>query len=193
MRYPCAVVDLPDFEKELSVVGDLHGQLQDVLHMFHEFGPPTAERIYLFNGNIADRGSNASEIFFLLAAYFLADPASVMINRGNHEDEHMNSMDVDAGGGFRAEVVQKFGIGLYKKFVGLYKVLPLCTVLASPHTPMKNVFIVHGGLSSPSIPKWKLTVDFIKTIDHTEFTMPDMTSTARALCKHGAERKPCHR
>jgi serine/threonine-protein phosphatase 5 len=39
----------------------------------------------------------------------------------------------------------------------------------------RKVFVVHGGIGYHG--DQKLTIDFIRTIDHTEFTMPDMDST----------------
>lgn len=94
---PVVNVNVPKTEDgkqgKLIVVGDTHGQLQDVLYMFHVLGPPSANNIYLFNGDIADRGPNSTEIFCLLFSYFLAEPTSVLINRGNHENEDMNSLE----------------------------------------------------------------------------------------------------
>ena len=81
-----------DEQAELWVLGDTHGQLNDVLWLFHEHGPPSSTRTYLFNGDIADRGDNAVEILLLLCAYKLVWPESVYINRGNHEARDMNEM-----------------------------------------------------------------------------------------------------
>mmetsp|Transcript_108063 Transcript_108063/g.170775 ORF Transcript_108063/g.170775 Transcript_108063/m.170775 type:complete len:994 (+) Transcript_108063:69-3050(+) len=146
----------------LIVVGDTHGQLQDVLYIIHEYGAPTAQNVYLFNGDIADRGPNACEIFFLLFSYFLADPASIFINRGNHEDEDMNSQDEEFGGGFRDEVSRKYGATYYWGFLEVMKTLPLATVIGD------KVFVVHGGLSC----KTDLTLSDISKIDHSTCTIP---------------------
>ena len=43
----------------------------------------------------------------MLFAFFLADPECLIINRGNHENEDMNALDADNGGGFSEEVVYK--------------------------------------------------------------------------------------
>jgi serine/threonine-protein phosphatase 5 len=59
--------------QKLKVCGDTHGQLQDVLWIFDEHGEPSADNAYLFNGDIADRGKNALEIFCLLLLYQLAE------------------------------------------------------------------------------------------------------------------------
>ena len=35
------------------MVGDLHGQLADLLHIFKRNGWPSAESLYVFNGELA--------------------------------------------------------------------------------------------------------------------------------------------
>lgn len=144
------------------VVGDTHGQLQDVLHIFQTHGAPTASNAYLFNGDIADRGPNACEIFFLLFAYFLADPASMYINRGNHENEDMNALEMECGGGFFSEVLRKYDHAMYWQFVDMMKLLPLCTIVGG------RIFVVHGGLTRDL----DLTLDRIREIDYSAHTVP---------------------
>ena len=39
----------------LTIVGDLHGQFQDLMHIFRRHGLPSPERPYLFNGDFVDR------------------------------------------------------------------------------------------------------------------------------------------
>lgn len=63
--------------EKLRVCGDTHGQLQDVLWIFDEHGEPSAQNAYLFNGDIADRGRHAVEIYLLVLAYQLAEPRSI--------------------------------------------------------------------------------------------------------------------
>jgi serine/threonine-protein phosphatase 5 len=70
-------------ERKIYVVGDTHGQFQDVVAIFDKFGRPSAQNPYLFNGDMVDRGSMGIEILTLLLAWKLADPDSVFINRGN--------------------------------------------------------------------------------------------------------------
>merc|ERR1719482_1009729 len=173
---PSAVAIVKSVDPVVYVVGDLNGQLEDVLHLFHEYGPPTKQCVYVFTGNIANKGAYGSEIYLLLFCYFLADSSSVIINRGNHEDVHWSSQDQSKGGGFETELVGKYGPGtLLKSFEHAWKVLPLCTVI------QKKVFVAHGGLSAsaPADPDWKLTLDFIKTIGHTRATQPNAASTDR--------------
>ena len=97
-----SVVDLdePGPGSRLIIVGDTHGQLQDVLWMFAEYGLPSPTNRYLFNGDIADRGDYATEIFALVLGYMLVFPGSVFVNRGNHENEEINERLKKHGGGF---------------------------------------------------------------------------------------------
>lgn len=168
---PVVEVDLPQGDNaSFTVVGDTHGQLSDVLCIFNSHGVPSKENVFLFNGDIADRGNSSVEIFLLLMAFYLAEPSSMLINRGNHENEDMNSQSSAQGGGFVDEVKHKYGLKVYKKFYEIFKILPLATII------QKQYFVVHGGISGGKNP---VTIDFLKTIKHTECTMPQPTSTKR--------------
>ena len=48
-------------------------------------GLPSRTNVYLFNGDVADRGSHAVEIFVLLFCFMLKEPGSVFLSRGNHD------------------------------------------------------------------------------------------------------------
>ncbi|KAK1442071.1 serine/threonine-protein phosphatase 5-related protein [Babesia gibsoni] len=129
-------VAVPPYENgNLIVVGDLHGQLNDLLWIFFKFGPPSNRNVYVFNGDIADRGAYATNIFLLLFAFKLADPNSVIINRGNHESEDMNETY-----GFAREVRMKYDGHIYNLFQRIFWELPLCVLVE------KRIIIVHGGL-----------------------------------------------
>jgi len=159
---PVAELEVPQ-DGRVVVVGDTHGQLQDMLLIMRAQGPPSPTNVYLINGDIADRGENACEIFFLLAAYFLANPGSVLINRGNHEAETLNHLAPEDGGGFYREVCVKFGASMYVHFLGLMKALSMCVVIG------KKIFVVHAGLSNQQ----PLTLEKINKLDHTSLTVPD--------------------
>eukprot|EP00928_Gymnodinium_smaydae_P087771 TRINITY_DN7198_c0_g3_i1.p1 TRINITY_DN7198_c0_g3~~TRINITY_DN7198_c0_g3_i1.p1 ORF type:complete len:1038 (+),score=224.35 TRINITY_DN7198_c0_g3_i1:87-3200(+) len=148
----------------MIVVGDTHGQLQDVLTIFLQHGPPSRTTRYLFNGDIADRGPQATEIFLLLFAYFLEEPKSILINRGNHEDEEMNMLPNSEGGGFRDEVLKKYTPGILNKFVSIFKALPLATVVSG------EVLVLHGGL--PRNAKTNLSLPYIASIDASRVCCP---------------------
>lgn len=168
-RHPKPVVycDTPK-PGRLILVGDTHGQLADVLHILHQLGPPTAQNRYLFNGDVADRGHQAVEIWMIIMAFFIADPECIIINRGNHENEDMNALDADSGGGFSEEVLSKYGLMAYRRFVSAFKVLSLCVVVE------KEIFVVHGGLARVKA----LSLEYINTIDHHDCTAPHPLATA---------------
>ncbi|OHS92931.1 protein phosphatase-1 [Tritrichomonas foetus] len=67
----------------IRVVGDTHGQYQDLRHIFEKYGEPSTESPYLFNGDFVDRGSMGLEIVLALFAWKLANPACIFMNRGN--------------------------------------------------------------------------------------------------------------
>ena len=67
----------------IRVVGDTHGQYQDLRHIFTLYGEPSSENPYLFNGDYVDRGSMGIEIVLALFAWKLAIPDSIYMNRGN--------------------------------------------------------------------------------------------------------------
>ena len=85
-----SLVELSLSEGRIVVVGDTHGQLNDFCWILKAHGPPSAGNVYLVNGDVADRGGYAVEIYLLLLGYMLACPGCVHINRGNHESFDMN-------------------------------------------------------------------------------------------------------
>ncbi|KAI3384921.1 hypothetical protein SNEBB_000111 [Seison nebaliae] len=124
---------------KLTVVGDLHGKLDDLLNIFYKNGLPSEENPYLFNGDFVDRGENSVEIALLLFSFVLCYPNYVFINRGNHEDPIMNVRY-----GFTKEVASKYKNHtkpLLLMFEEVFKWLPLGTVIDG------YALIVHGGIS----------------------------------------------
>eukprot|EP00440_Ansanella_granifera_P074308 gb/GFBE01080639.1/.p1 GENE.gb/GFBE01080639.1/~~gb/GFBE01080639.1/.p1 ORF type:complete len:916 (+),score=226.76 gb/GFBE01080639.1/:1-2748(+) len=168
-RHPRPVVhtECPGPDGRLIIVGDTHGQLADVLHILYHLGPPTAQNRYLFNGDMVDRGPQGVEILLILFAFFLADNESIIIHRGNHENEDMNALDMDNGGGFADEVMEKYGLTMYRNFLSAFKAFSLCSVIN------KEIFVVHGGLTRVK----SLSIDYIDTIAFDECTAPHPMSS----------------
>eukprot|EP01061_Rhynchopus_euleeides_P020571 TRINITY_DN33451_c0_g1_i1.p1 TRINITY_DN33451_c0_g1~~TRINITY_DN33451_c0_g1_i1.p1 ORF type:complete len:396 (+),score=109.16 TRINITY_DN33451_c0_g1_i1:172-1188(+) len=119
----------------VTVVGDTHGQVADVIDIFKKFGLPTRDRAYLFNGDYVDRGPQGCEVVLLLCAHMICDPATLHMLRGNHEDRQITTMY-----GFADEARRKYGNEMYNLFVGLFAALPLCGVINA------KVVVMHGGL-----------------------------------------------
>ena len=57
---------------KVTIVGDLHGQLADLLHILDESGLPSSTNRYIFNGDFVDRGDSGVEITCILMSLFLA-------------------------------------------------------------------------------------------------------------------------
>jgi serine/threonine-protein phosphatase 5 len=140
------------------VVGDTHGQFQDVLALFEKFGYPTREHPFLFNGDYVDRGSMGIEILCTLMAIKLADPESIYLNRGNHETLYMNQMY-----GFEKECTSKYNSYVYQECSDMFNTLPL------GHLLNKKVLIVHGGLFTDET----LTIEDIQKLNR--FRQPPET------------------
>ncbi|XP_055371813.1 serine/threonine-protein phosphatase rdgC isoform X5 [Condylostylus longicornis] len=141
--------------KQVTVCGDLHGKLDDLLVIFHKNGLPSTENPYVFNGDFVDRGKKGLEVFLLLLATFLVFPGGVFLNRGNHEDSVMNGRY-----GFIREVHQKYKRNaekLLKLIEEVYRWLPLGTIVNN------RVLIVHGGISDTT------DLDLIKSLDRGKY------------------------
>eukprot|EP00931_Biecheleriopsis_adriatica_P072762 TRINITY_DN47174_c0_g1_i1.p1 TRINITY_DN47174_c0_g1~~TRINITY_DN47174_c0_g1_i1.p1 ORF type:complete len:869 (-),score=153.44 TRINITY_DN47174_c0_g1_i1:205-2811(-) len=143
LKGPLVKVRLPESGEDPKVVlvGDTHGQLLDVLHILHENGPPSPETLYVFNGDIADRGSQAVEIWLLLLSFMLRLPNRVYILRGNHENRLLNERSASMGGGFTEECLRKYNQDVHERFQRLFMLLPVFAVIED------EIFVVHAGLS----------------------------------------------
>lgn len=84
------VLPLPEGTK-MTIVGDLHGQLQDLFTIFTINGLPDPKNQYFFNGDFVDRGYHGVEIVLILFAFKLLYPKAVHMNRGNHECRQQNA------------------------------------------------------------------------------------------------------
>jgi hypothetical protein len=69
-------------QDRLTVVGDLHGQLADLLHILEESKLPSKTNKYIFNGDFVDRGPMGVEVVCVMLALLAAWPQSVVLNRG---------------------------------------------------------------------------------------------------------------
>uniref|UniRef100_A0A3B4DPP1 Serine/threonine-protein phosphatase with EF-hands n=1 Tax=Pygocentrus nattereri TaxID=42514 RepID=A0A3B4DPP1_PYGNA len=125
--------------KEITICGDLHGHLEDLLLVFYKNGLPSVETPYVFNGDFVDRGKDSIEILLILFAFQLVYPNDVHLNRGNHEDHIVNLRY-----GFTKEVLGKYrlhGKKILKLLQKIFSWLPLATVID------QKVLILHGGIS----------------------------------------------
>lgn len=135
-------VPQPADGERVIVVGDLHGSLADLLHIFERFGLPSSSNKYIFNGDFVDRGIFGLEVLMVLLSCKVAAPDAVFLNRGNHEDRLLCTAY-----GFHSEVLAKANKHIFQQVCGIFALLPLVTVVD------KVALVVHGGLPSYGDPQ----------------------------------------
>jgi len=107
----------------------------DLLHIFRKLGAPSAENVYVFNGDLVDRGDHGCELVLLVFALKLQDPASVHVNRGNHEEPHINIYS-----GFEEECISKYDHRVFQMFHHAFVWLPYAAVVNDA------TLVLHAGL-----------------------------------------------
>ncbi|KAI5319952.1 hypothetical protein L3X38_039660 [Prunus dulcis] len=143
----CVAIDNLGSESTVVVVGDLHGQLHDLVFLLHDAGFPSENRFFVFNGDYVDRGAWGLESFLILLAWKVFFPRNVYLLRGNHESKYCTSVY-----GFEKEVLTKYsdrGKHVYRKCLGCFEGLPLASIVG------KHVYTAHGGIFRhiPATPK----------------------------------------
>lgn len=119
----------------LCVVGDIHGQFTDLVHIFNLIGKPPNQR-YLFLGDYVDRGLHSIETFILLVTLQLRHPDKLYLLRGNHECQSINKLY-----GFYDECKKRFSVKLWKKFCEVFEFMPVAAIIDD------KIFCAHGGIS----------------------------------------------
>jgi serine/threonine-protein phosphatase PP1 catalytic subunit len=120
---------------DFIVVGDIHGNFDDLLHIFDSKGYPP-DTSYLFLGNYVNRGRYSIEVLLLLYSLKVLFPSNVYLLRGNHESAALTGVY-----GFEKECKRRLSVDAYCAFLGTFPWLPLACVLNA------KIFCVHGGIS----------------------------------------------
>lgn len=132
---------IENIEGNTLVVGDLHGNIKDLLHIFSLHCDPSENLKYLFLGDYVDRGENSIETFIYLLCMKIDNPNYVFLLRGNHEFKEVCSYY-----GLYDECIKKYGNvegeDVFKTITSVFPFLPLAAVVQN------RFFAVHGGLSS---------------------------------------------
>ncbi|OHT05632.1 Serine/threonine-protein phosphatase PP2A catalytic subunit [Tritrichomonas foetus] len=130
------------------VVGDVHAQLDGVIHIFKNFGAPENHK-YVFLGDYVDRGNDSVGTITLLLAMKIKLKDDFIMIRGNHED-----VNVSAQYQFRDEIIKKYkNATLLNFFNNVFEALPMGVLINN------TILGIHGGLG-PAV----RTVDSIREI-----------------------------
>ncbi|EAX95929.1 Ser/Thr protein phosphatase, putative [Trichomonas vaginalis G3] len=120
---------------DFVIVGDLHGNLRDLLRIIATNGIPPSRK-YIFLGDYVDRGDFSVEVLTLLFSFKLIYPECIYMIRGNHEFEQTNSVY-----GFKNQVLEVYDEAMYNHFNECFAYLPLAGILND------TFFLVRGGIS----------------------------------------------
>ena len=145
---------------DFIVVGDIHGNVDDLLQVFKTFNYPPYQK-YIFLGDYVDRGKNSIAVIILLYCLKLKFPQHIYLLRGNHE-----TVNISRSYGFKAECTEHLNKRCYKLFCKSFERLPLTAVLNG------SIFCVHGGLSP--------AISYLSEIDALQKPFEDFSKTEAA-------------
>ncbi|ELA46678.1 hypothetical protein VCUG_01828 [Vavraia culicis subsp. floridensis] len=130
-----------------TVVGDIHGQFEDLL-LF-----ATRDKKFVFLGDYVDRGTSSVEVVLFLCLKKILH-GNVYLLKGNHEMANQNETY-----GFKSECLLKYDISFYRRVNELFEVMGIAAIVD------RTYFLVHGGIS-PYISD----VRSIMFLDRTDFS-----------------------
>ena len=116
------------------VVGDIHGNINDLLRIFERCGYPPKSN-YIFLGDYVDRGPNSLEVIIFLFCFKILYPNNLFMIRGNHECESITTIY-----GFKKDCDKKYDQTVYNKFMKCFMNLSYAAVVNDSY------LCVHGGI-----------------------------------------------
>jgi serine/threonine-protein phosphatase PP1 catalytic subunit len=119
----------------VCVIGDLHGQFEDLISMMSNGGMPPRTS-YVFLGDYIDRGRRSLDTILLLFALKILYPDYITLLRGNHEEASICRVY-----GFYDECKRVYNARLWKRFCGAFDWLPIAALVDDA------VLCIHGGIS----------------------------------------------
>lgn len=136
---------------DVIVVGDIHGQFSDLLHIFETNGTPETMN-YIFLGDFVDRGENSLECILYLFIYKILYPEKVTLLRGNHEQKIINKVY-----GFYDEIVSKYNNSTVWSIINsVFNHLNIGCIVDGKY------LCVHGGISP------RISINKLERVDRFE-------------------------
>ena len=121
----------------ITLVGDIHGQFQDLMEIFFQQGYPKDGISFIFVGDYVDRGLNSVEVFLVLLLLKIQYPQQIFMTRGNHESRMITQQY-----GFYDEILRKYGSSVvWQYFTEVFDKIPLGGLINN------KIYCLHGGLS----------------------------------------------
>ena len=131
------VLVVPQAVKGVIVVGDIHGDMESLVHILKAEDMEKADRI-IFLGDYGDRGGGSVEVYYLLLMLKVSVREKGIMLRGNHEGP-MPVRPHDLPSLFTKRYGAK-GNTLYKKLKELWAYLPHAVLVEGRY------LLLHGGL-----------------------------------------------
>ena len=127
--------NLKDKDKEIYVIGDIHGNLDTLLKLIEIINENNPE-VVIFLGDIVDRGPKQLECLLIILALKILDSQKYYLLKGNHETLEMNQYY-----GFFQDFMYRFNSSnKFSEILKLYNVLPICAIV-------NNIILcLHGGI-----------------------------------------------
>lgn len=126
-----------EIDSNIVIVGDIHGQILDLLRILNKFGLPSQQK-YLFLGDIVDRGQFSLECIIIVLLLKIIWPDNFYLIRGNHEFS-----DLCARSGFLNELRGVYPLvceDIFKSFLCVFSYIPLAALIDG------SILCIHGGL-----------------------------------------------
>ena len=126
---------LKNRNKEIYVIGDIHGDLNTLLQIIKIIKEKNPELV-IFLGDIVDRGPKQLECFLMVIILKILHPQKYYLLKGNHETLEMNQKY-----GFIQDFMSRFkNIEKFNEILMIYNVLPLCALVNN------SILCLHGGI-----------------------------------------------
>ena len=174
------IIDVP---LPVYVVGDLHGNIFDLIRILIMSGLPPKNR-FLFLGDYVDRGQYSVEIITLLFALLAKYPDYIYLIRGNHEFSRVNEVY-----GLKDEIISLYkSESLFDTMNKCFNYMPLVALIS------KSIFCVHGGISQQissikqlrkikrPIPDYVNNISCELTWNDPSYDVEDFTTSTRGTC-----------